>query len=259
MTIWDKANNFNRCWTSTTYQKIVLSCIIGNRNLLNTMSRSIRRSQTLYWNRPLLLDVCGYMIFCFGLVHLTSWIKIPTVVDLLMRLDLGLPLILFSSWNIYYSTTFNIITIRRSFPESRSNLTAGLDLLIIVMMPLTTGSWYITKLHWPDLQSSQQMIQATWIILWIYYFLMRDRRSKFNPSPRRSIPGYHTPFTVNKTSPSALSSRLSIHWTSWVTSLWTITAAPRNVRRKRSSWRRKENPWWQVMNELHWPHKYLQL
>ena len=178
------------------------------------MSRSIRRVQTLYWNVPVLLDMCGSMIFCFGLVHLTSWINITTVVDLLMRLDLILPLISFSSWYTHYRTTFNIIMLRRSFPEPRSNLTSGLDLFRIVVMPLTTGSWHITKLYWPDIQSSQQMIQATWIISWIYYFLIRGRRSQFNPSPWRSIPGHDTPFTVNRTSPSALSSRLSIHWTS---------------------------------------------
>ena len=203
------------------------------------MSRSIRRAQTLYWNGQVLLDMCGCMIFCFGLVQLTSWINIPTMVALFMRLDLGLPLILFSSWNTYSKTTFNIIMIRRSFPESRSNLTAGLDLCIIVMMPLTTGSWYITKLYRPDLQSSQQMFQATWIISRIYSFLMRGRRSQFNLSPRRPIPGHNTPFTVNNTYPSALSSRLSLHWTSWVKYLWTSPEAPRNVPRKRSSWRRK--------------------
>ena len=176
-----------------------------------------------------------------------------------MRLDLIMPLISFSSWNTHYRTTFNIIMLRRSFPEPRSNLTSGFDLFIIVVMPLPTGSWYITKLNWPGLQSSQHMIQATWIISWIYSFLIRGRRSKFNQSPWRSIPGHDTPFTVNKTSPSALSSRLSIYWTSWITYLWTSTAAPSNVPRKRSYWRRKYYSWRQGINELHWPHKYLQL
>ena len=136
------------------------------------MSRSIRRAQTLYWNGPVLLDMCGSIVSCFGLVHLTSWINIPTMFALLMRLDLGLPLISFSSWNTYYRTAFNIIMLWRSLPEPRSNLTSGLHLFRIVVMPLTTGSWHITKLYWPDLHSSQQMIQATWIISWIYYFLM---------------------------------------------------------------------------------------
>ena len=181
------------------------------------------------------------------------------MVALLMRLDLVLPLISFSSWNTHYSTTFNIIMLRRSFPEPRSNLTTGLDLFRIVVMPLTTGSWYITKLHWPDLQYPQQMIQATWTISWIYSLLMRGRISQFNPSPWRSISGHNTLFKVNKTSPSALSSCLPIHWTYWVISLWTSTAAPINVPRKRIYWRRKENAWWQWINELHWPHKYIQL
>ena len=158
MTIWDKANNFYRYWTSTTYQYVVLSCIIVNRNLLNTMSRSIRRAQTLYWNGPVLLDRCGCIVFFFGLVHLTSWINITTMVALLMRLYLGLHLISFSSWYTRYSATFNIIMLRRSLPEPRSNLTSGLDLFIIMVMPLTTGSWHITKLHWPDLQYPQQII-----------------------------------------------------------------------------------------------------
>ena len=172
------------------------------------MYRSIIRAQTLYWNGQVLLDMCCCIVFCFGLVHLTSWINIPTMVALLMSLCLGLPLISFSSWNTHYRTTFNIIMLRRSFPEARSNLTSGLDLLIIVVMPLTTGSWHITKLYWPDPHSSQQMIQATWIISWIYYFLIRGRRIQFNPSPRRSIRGHNTPFTVNRASPSAMRSRL---------------------------------------------------
>ena len=80
----------------------------------------------------------GCVIFCFGLVYLTSWFNMIMVVALLVRLDLSLLMISFSSLNAYSGTIFNIIMLRRSLQEPRRKLTDGLDLYRIVVMSLTT-------------------------------------------------------------------------------------------------------------------------
>ena len=99
MLTWNTENISSRSCASKTSYQLILSPIIINRSLLNDFYRYIRRPKTPSWTVLLLLDMCAYVIFCFGLVYPAAWVNMYMEVTMIIIFSLGPPMISYGSCN----------------------------------------------------------------------------------------------------------------------------------------------------------------